>query len=61
MSTSDLKFFDTVCGMELDAASAKYAHEHKGEIYYFCSAMCRKHFIDNPERYCVDIEQGARE
>lgn len=57
MSTSQLKFFDTVCGMELDTAHAKYAHEHNGETYYFCSHMCHKHFIDNPERYCVEQEE----
>lgn len=57
MSISQLTFFDTVCGMELDATQTKYAHEHNGETYYFCSQMCHKHFKDSPERYIGEEEE----
>lgn len=60
MSTSQLKFFDTVCGMELDMAHAKYAFDYNGDIYYFCSHMCQTHFKNNPERYSIPQEEVVK-
>jgi YHS domain-containing protein len=37
---------DLVCGMEIDEKS-----EYKGHTYYFCGAMCKLEFDENPEKY----------
>lgn len=45
------KVLDVVCGMELDPAHAKLHIEHQGGVYYFCSTMCKNHFVSDPEKY----------
>jgi len=42
---------DPVCGMTVDAATAKHAHEHHGEPFHFCSAGCKTKFADAPEDF----------
>jgi Cu+-exporting ATPase len=42
---------DPVCGMPVDAASAKHRAEHAGHAYYFCSSRCREKFEAEPARY----------
>jgi Cu+-exporting ATPase len=42
---------DPVCGMTVDAASAKHRAEHAGHAYYFCSSRCREKFEAEPARY----------
>ncbi len=42
---------DVVCGMELNLEEVRYAYEHGGTEYYFCSETCKDHFVDDPEAY----------
>lgn len=42
---------DPVCGMEVDPKATPYKAAYKGEVYYFCSANCKKAFEEDPERY----------
>jgi Cu+-exporting ATPase len=42
---------DPVCGMDVDAAAAKYRAEYDGETYYFCSAGCEAKFKADPGKY----------
>ncbi len=42
---------DVVCGMTVDAATAKHKTVYNGETYHFCSAGCREKFEAAPERY----------
>ena len=42
---------DPVCGMDVDAATAKEKFEYSGKTYVFCSKGCRLEFQDQPERY----------
>ncbi|MFB0543280.1 MAG: YHS domain-containing protein [Candidatus Bathyarchaeia archaeon] len=42
---------DPVCGMEVDEKTAKFKSEYKGKTYYFCAAMCKQRFDQNPERF----------
>jgi P-type Cu+ transporter len=42
---------DPVCGMLVDAATAKHKAEHLGANYYFCSAGCRAKFVAEPARF----------
>ena len=41
---------DPVCGLLIDPADALRLEYH-GEIYYFCSHLCRREFEDRPEEY----------
>ena len=51
MNATNGKKFDLVCGMEVDSAEAKHTSEYKCETYYFCSASCKEHFVNDPEKY----------
>jgi xanthine dehydrogenase accessory factor len=37
---------DPICGMDVVIATAKYTHEHEGQMYYFCCAGCREKFVE---------------
>jgi P-type Cu+ transporter len=54
MTTSSLNPMlerDPVCGMNVNAATAKHVHEHAGKKYYFCCASCLDKFKGNPAGY----------
>src|SRR5690348_1006114 len=42
---------DPVCGMMVDAATAKAKVDHAGETYFFCHPGCATKFQANPEQY----------
>ncbi|HLJ52765.1 MAG TPA: heavy metal translocating P-type ATPase [Rhizomicrobium sp.] len=42
---------DVVCGMAVDAATAKHFVAHGGTTYYFCGARCREKFLADPAKY----------
>jgi len=42
---------DPVCGMEVDEKTVKYKTERMGKTYYFCCAMCKEKFEENPQKY----------
>jgi len=42
---------DPVCGMKVDAATARHSHVHEGVTYYFCGAGCRAKFAATPAKY----------
>jgi Cu+-exporting ATPase len=42
---------DPVCGMNVNPATTKHAHEHAGKNYYFCCAGCAEKFKTNPQTY----------
>jgi xanthine dehydrogenase accessory factor len=44
---------DLVCGMTVDATTAKYKTEHQGKMFYFCCAGCKKAFETSPQKYLV--------
>lgn len=48
---------DPVCGMDVDARTARHTSEYAGETYYFCNAGCKRAFESEPERY---VGTGAR-
>ena len=51
---------DPVCNMELPERDPQRAKQHGGQIYYFCSATCRRRFEADPERYARPLaEAGA--
>jgi len=48
---SAAEFHDPVCGMTVNAATAKHSREHNGKTYYFCCDGCAKKFAAEPEKY----------
>jgi YHS domain-containing protein len=42
---------DTVCGMDIETATAAGRREYKGQTYYFCGAKCKEKFDLNPEQH----------
>jgi len=42
---------DPVCGMTVDPAAGKPAHEHGGRTFHFCNPKCREKFVSAPEDY----------
>ncbi len=49
---------DLVCGMTVKTDTPHRA-EHRGEIYYFCSAGCRAKFEADPGRYLSPPQPGT--
>jgi Cu+-exporting ATPase len=52
---------DPVCGMNVNPATAKHAHEHDGKKFYFCRAGCAEKFKANPQEYLSksSLESGG--
>src|ERR1700722_1046887 len=42
---------DTVCGMNVNPATATHVHDHDGKNYYFCCASCAAKFKTDPPKY----------
>jgi membrane fusion protein, copper/silver efflux system len=45
---------DLVCEMEVDPEEARaegLVSQYKGKTYYFCCAMCKESFDENPAEY----------
>ncbi|MYI83474.1 MAG: YHS domain-containing protein [Chloroflexi bacterium] len=46
---------DPICGMTVDVATARHTTEHEGQTVYFCAAVCRQRFEQEPERYAAAL------
>lgn len=44
---------DPVCGMTVPVPGARFAAEHAGTTYWFCSPGCRVRFVSEPDRYAT--------
>jgi Cu+-exporting ATPase len=42
---------DPVCGMKVNAATAKFKTEHGGKDYFFCCKGCENKFKTDPQKY----------
>jgi len=42
---------DPVCGMTVDESKTKFASEHEGVKFYFCSEGCKSSFEKQPHKY----------
>ncbi|MGH2639316.1 MAG: YHS domain-containing protein [Rhabdochlamydiaceae bacterium] len=42
---------DPVCEMMVDEKKSKFKSEHEGQQFYFCSAVCKTKFDNDPHRY----------
>ena len=44
---------DPICGMSVEASTAKYKSEFQGNAFYFCCAGCKDKFEKQPEKYVL--------
>ena len=44
---------DPVCEMTIERDSADSQEEYADRTYYFCSEVCRREFMRDPERYAA--------
>ena len=42
---------DPVCGMMIDEKTAAAKSDYQGQTYYFCAAICKTRFDDNPQKF----------
>ena len=42
---------DPVCKMQIAEDKAAGTSNYKGITYYFCAAVCKKRFDENPQKY----------
>ena len=42
---------DPVCGMRIEEAEAAGQSVYEGQQYYFCSAVCKTSFDQDPEKF----------
>ena len=42
---------DPVCKMKVEPDKAAAKAEHAGQVYYFCSDICHKSFVTDPDKY----------
>jgi YHS domain-containing protein len=50
---------DPVCEMKIAEDGAVASSLYRGEIYYFCSILCKQLFDRNPELYIQDHEKSG--
>lgn len=51
---------DTVCGMDIETATAAERTEYAGQTYYFCGSRCKEKFDRNPEQYLGESEGTSK-
>jgi xanthine dehydrogenase accessory factor len=44
---------DPICGMSVEASTAKYKSEVRGNVFYFCCAGCKDKFEKHPDKYAL--------
>jgi xanthine dehydrogenase accessory factor len=49
---------DPVCGMTVEAASARHTVEHGGRRYWFCCSGCKLAFEKEPARYATRVSSA---
>ena len=42
---------DPVCKMELSGQEGKVGYDFEDVTYYFCSELCKEHFVKEPKKY----------
>jgi YHS domain-containing protein len=42
---------DPVCNMDLSGREGKIGYDFEDVTYYFCSELCKDHFVKEPRKY----------
>lgn len=48
---------DPVCGMTVEAGTAKHKSEYQGSTFYFCCPHCKRAFDKEPEKYLAALSR----
>lgn len=51
---------DVVCKMVVDTETAEHRLEHEGQVFYFCSAMCKRAFGRSPVDFARVLQLDVR-
>ena len=49
---------DPVCGMQIEESEAVGQSDYLEQTYYFCSAVCKTTFDEEPEKYINNTEKS---
>jgi len=52
---------DPVCGMTVDPKNVAAISHYEGELYFFCSEICKEKFEAHPEEYLEKMENGGND
>ena len=47
---------DPVCNMDLSGKEGKIGYDFEDVTYYFCSELCKDHFVKEPKKYAKKIQ-----
>jgi YHS domain-containing protein len=47
---------DPVCNMDLSGREGKIGYDFEDETYYFCSELCKDHFVKEPKKYAKKVK-----
>ena len=42
---------DPVCNLDLSGKEGRIGYDFEDVTYYFCSELCKDHFVKEPKRY----------
>lgn len=59
IASQKVEAIDPVCDMKVDPKTAKYRHEHDGNMFLFCSDHCRVKFAKDPQYYLDGLHKKA--
>jgi Cu+-exporting ATPase len=51
---------DVVCKMVVDTESAEHRLAYEGQVFFFCSAMCKRVFERSPAGFAPALQPDVR-
>jgi Cu+-exporting ATPase len=51
---------DVVCKMMVDTETVEHRLEYEGQVFYFCSAMCKRVFEQSPAAFAPALQPNVR-
>lgn len=61
IATAATTYWNPVCGMTIDIASAKHRVEYGGQRVYFCCDGCKVEFERSPDKYLKIVREAAHQ
>jgi Cu+-exporting ATPase len=49
--------YDPVCGSDIHPKTSQWLVEYHGEVFHFCTSVCRDKFVDNPQEFIVSLAE----
>lgn len=48
---------DPVCGSNIHPKTSQWLVEYHGEVFHFCTSVCRDKFVENPQEFIVALAE----